>query len=81
MLSPHEFAALMLVENESNQGQLDVADLDALLHRDLVAFGKKPDRQRARVTRRGASVLKAASRIDKMESISGVSAEAAAYRF
>lgn len=66
MLTPHEFAALMLVHNESDQGQLDAADLEALFHRDFVALDKSPDRRQAHLTRRGMSVLKAATRIDRM---------------
>ncbi|BFG79917.1 hypothetical protein PTKU46_79510 [Paraburkholderia terrae] len=65
MITPHEFATLMLVQNKSDQEQLDAADLEALILDDLVALDKSPDRQRAHVTCRGASVLKVVSCIDR----------------
>jgi hypothetical protein len=65
MISPHELAALMLVQNESDQGQLDAADLESLVLVDLVTLDKSPEGQRAYVTRRGESVLKAVSRIER----------------
>ena len=40
MLSPHEFATLMLVREAPNQADLNRADLDALFERQLVAFEK-----------------------------------------
>ena len=40
MLSPHEFATLMLVKEAPDRGDLNPADLDALLEYQLVAFEK-----------------------------------------
>jgi hypothetical protein len=38
MLSPHEFATLMLVKDAPDQIDLDRAELDILLERQLVAL-------------------------------------------
>ncbi|MFP3568027.1 hypothetical protein [Paraburkholderia sp. SIMBA_030] len=38
MLSPHEFATLLLVKDTPDQLQMDRAELDALLERQLVTL-------------------------------------------
>ena len=38
MLSPHEFATLLLVKDAPDQLQMDRAELDALLERQLVTL-------------------------------------------
>jgi hypothetical protein len=56
MLSPHEFATLMLLK--------DAQDLEALLERQLITLEKLTSGQhRPLVTLNGHSVLKAAARI------------------
>ncbi|MPW21458.1 hypothetical protein GCT13_32460 [Paraburkholderia sp. CNPSo 3157] len=39
MLSPHEFATLMLIKDAKHQSDLDHADLIALADRDLIIIG------------------------------------------
>jgi hypothetical protein len=64
MLSPHEFATLMLVKDATDQLEVDRADLDTLLERQLVRLeqlasgGAVP-----RLTHEGHSMLDAASRL------------------
>jgi hypothetical protein len=66
MLSPHEFATLMLVKNAPEQIDLDRADLDALLECQLVSLEKLAGGQRiSLVTSHGDRVLKAVSRFRK----------------
>jgi hypothetical protein len=66
MLSPHEFATLMLVKNAQEQIDLDRADLDALMERQLVSLEKLAEgRHVPLVTNRGDRVLKAVSRFHK----------------
>jgi len=66
MLSPHEFATLMLVKNAQEQLDLDRADLDALLERQLVSLENLAQgRHVSLVTDRGDRVLKAVSRFRK----------------
>jgi len=66
MLSPHEFATLMLVKNAQEQIELDRADLDALLERQLVYLEKLAGGQRVPlVTNHGDRMLKAVSRFRK----------------
>ena len=66
MLSPHEFATLMLVKNAPEQIDLDRADLDALLERQLVSLEQLAGEQHVSlVTNRGDRVLKAVSRFRK----------------
>lgn len=63
MLSPHEFATLMLVKNAPDQIDLDRAELDTLLERQLVALEQLASgSQRPRLTRHGDSVLQAVAR-------------------
>ena len=64
MLSPHEFATLMLVKDASDSIELDRAELDALLERQLVAPEKLASGgQRFRITFDGDSILQAVARI------------------
>ncbi|WP_158906213.1 hypothetical protein [Burkholderia sp. L27(2015)] len=66
MLSPHEFATLMLVKNAQEQIDLDRADLDALLERQLVSLESLAEgRHVSLVTTHGDRVLKAVSRFRK----------------
>ncbi|MBN3786079.1 hypothetical protein [Burkholderia sp. Ac-20353] len=63
MLSPHEFATLMLVKDAPDQLGLDRADLDMLLERQLVALETLPSgQQRPQITNDGVSILKAVAR-------------------
>ncbi|WP_144152777.1 hypothetical protein [Paraburkholderia sp. BCC1885] len=64
MLSPHEFATLMLVRNAPDQIHLDRTDLDALLERQLVSLQNLADKHRpASLTASGDSILKAVERL------------------
>jgi hypothetical protein len=63
MLSPHELAALMLVKNAIDPVQLDSADLNALLERELVTREQvSPGHNRALITIKGHVFLKAIQR-------------------
>lgn len=63
MLSPHEFATLMLVKDAPDQLGLDRADLDVLLERQLVALETLASGlQRPQITGDGVSILKAVTR-------------------
>jgi hypothetical protein len=60
MLSPHEFATLMLVAAAPEQIDLNREELDTLLERQLVALEQLGSgAQRPRLTRDGDSVLRA----------------------
>ncbi|NTZ88150.1 hypothetical protein FCJ61_35480 [Burkholderia metallica] len=60
MLSPHEFATLMLVCQAPDQLDMNRAELDALLERQLVMFEHgAPGRRRAYLTKKGRSILHA----------------------
>ena len=64
MLSPHEFATLMLLKDAPDSIELDRADLEALLERQLVTLEQLAHgQQRPLITINGHSVLKAAARI------------------
>ena len=64
MLSPHEFATLMLIEDSPDQVDLGHPGLDALMERQLVELKQLTSgRQRPCVTADGYSFLKAAARI------------------
>ena len=64
MLSPHEFATLMLLKDAPDQIDPARADLEALLERQLITLEKLTSGQRRPlVTLNGHSVLKAAARI------------------
>ena len=63
MLSPHEFATVMLVKNASYQFDLSHEDLDALLTHQLIALDKDPPGQlRPYLTRHGEAILCAVAR-------------------
>ncbi|SKC76443.1 hypothetical protein SAMN05445504_2053 [Burkholderia sp. CF099] len=60
MLSPHEFATLMLVKSAPEQIDLNREELDTLLERQLIALEELASgAQRPRLTRDGDSVLRA----------------------
>jgi hypothetical protein len=60
MLSPHEFAALLLIRNAPEPLHLDRAEMDILFDRQLVAPEHATDeRRRPRVTARGEFLLRA----------------------
>jgi hypothetical protein len=64
MLSPHEFATLMLLKDAPDPIDLDRADVEALLEHQLITLEKLTSGQRRPlVTLNGDSVLKAAARI------------------
>ena len=63
MLSPHEFATMMLVRDAPNHSDLNRADLDALLERQLVALEKLASGcMSLSVTEQGYSFLRAVTR-------------------
>ena len=63
MLSPHEFATLMLVKAAPDQIDLNREELDTLLEQQLVALEQLASGgQRFRLTRDGDSVLQAVAR-------------------
>jgi len=63
MLSPHEFATLMLVKAAPEQIDLHREELDTLLERQLVILDQLASgAQRPRLTRDGDSVLRAVAR-------------------
>lgn len=60
MLSPHEFATLMLVRHAPDQIDMNRAELDALLERQLVMLEHTAGgHRRAHLTDRGRSFLDA----------------------
>ncbi|MGC1547066.1 hypothetical protein SAMN05444172_6036 [Burkholderia sp. GAS332] len=64
MLSPHEFATLMLLKDAPDLLSLDGADLEALLDRQLVTLENLASgQQRPLITDDGQMFLKAAARI------------------
>ncbi|AUT61526.1 MULTISPECIES: hypothetical protein [Paraburkholderia] len=64
MLSPHEFATLMLIKDAPDQIELGRAELDTLLQRQLISLENLASgRPRAHVTSDGDSILKAVSRM------------------
>lgn len=63
MLSPHEIAALMLLERNPRSDELDLGDLDALVERQLVLLEKLASGQvHGRLTAQGRSMLKSVGR-------------------
>ncbi|CAB3656724.1 hypothetical protein [Trinickia soli] len=62
MLSPHEFAALLLVGGTRDLDALDRGDLASLVERQLVALDRLVGGRQVRLTARGASVVKAVTR-------------------
>lgn len=64
MLSPHEFATLKLIKDAPDQIELDRAELDVLLERQLISLDKlASERLRPQITRDGDSMLKAIARM------------------
>ena len=60
VLSPHEFAVLLLVNDGVASDDLDRADMEALIEQELVTLERRgPDRCYARVTLQGYVFLKA----------------------
>jgi hypothetical protein len=63
MLSPHEFAILMLIKDAPDQIDLDGAELDTLLERQLVALEQlAAGHQPPHLTGDGDSVLQTVAR-------------------
>ena len=63
MLSPHEFATLMLIKNAPDQIELGRAELDTLLERQLISLERLASgHRRPHVTGEGGSILKAVAR-------------------
>lgn len=63
MLSPHEFATLLLVQEAPNQVDMEREELDALLERQLVQLENLASgRQQWRLTATGDSTIKAFKR-------------------
>ncbi|MFL9947781.1 hypothetical protein PQR68_17505 [Paraburkholderia agricolaris] len=64
MLSPHEFATLMLIKNAPDQIELGRAELDALIERQLISLENLASgRSRPQITSAGDSILKAVARM------------------
>jgi hypothetical protein len=64
MLSPHEFATLLLVKDAPTQVDMEREELDALLERQLVQLERLASgRQQWRVTESGDSALRAIKRL------------------
>lgn len=63
MLSPHEFATLLLVKDAPNQADMDREELDALLEQQLVQLENLASgHQEWRLTESGDSAIKAIKR-------------------
>ena len=63
LLSPHEFATLMLVASAPEQIDLNREELDTLLERQLIALEQlSSGARRARLTHDGDSILRAVVR-------------------
>lgn len=64
VLSPHEFAVLLLVNDGAESDDLDRADVEALIERQLVTLERRsPDQCYARVTLQGYVFLKASGHV------------------
>ncbi|AXW61206.1 hypothetical protein CJO94_03830 [Ralstonia solanacearum] len=64
MLSPHEFAVLLLVNDSAESSELDHADVEALIERKLITLERHgADRCYARVTVQGYAFLKACGHV------------------
>jgi hypothetical protein len=64
MLSPHEFATLLLVKDAPNQVDMEREELDSLLERQLVELEKLASgRPQWRVTEIGDTALRAIKRL------------------
>jgi hypothetical protein len=57
MLTPHEFATLMLVKDATQQSEFDPADLLALVDRKLIDLDRPDSARLPRVTERGQQLL------------------------
>jgi hypothetical protein len=67
MLSPHEFATLMLIKNAPDQIELDRAELDALLERQLISLENSASgRSCPRITSDGDFILNAIARMHQV---------------
>ena len=63
MLSPHEIAALMLLDTNPQQSNLDLDDLDALCERQLVLLeALASGGAHARVTDEGRALLRSVAK-------------------
>jgi hypothetical protein len=66
MLSPHEFATLMLIRSAPDQIDMNRTEVDTLLERQLLLLEQiTGGPQRASLTPRGHSLLEAASRLPR----------------
>ncbi|MFM0059461.1 hypothetical protein [Paraburkholderia phytofirmans] len=64
MLSPHEFATLLLVKDAPNQVDMEREELDALLERQLVQLERLASgNEQWSVTESGDSALRAIKRL------------------
>jgi hypothetical protein len=63
MLSPHEFATLLLVKDAPDQLQLDRTKLDTLLERQLVTLERLASGNKPQLTTDGDSLLQAVARM------------------
>lgn len=65
MLSPHEFATLMLIRHAPEQIDMDRHELDILLERQLVALERRDEgRHLPSLTMAGRSLLDALGRVE-----------------
>jgi len=65
LLSPHEFATLMLVRHSPDQIDMNREELDTLLERQLVALEQWTEgHRRLSLTTAGRSLLEAMGRLD-----------------
>ena len=76
MLSAHEFATLTLICQSPEQVDMNRAELDALLERQLVMLERSAEghRRRARLTDTGRSVLRALNAVDRQKLVTPGSA-------
>ncbi|SAK84699.1 hypothetical protein AWB79_05814 [Caballeronia hypogeia] len=64
MLSPHEIAALMLLDANPFQSELDLCDLNALCERQLVRLEKLTSGiEHRRLTEQGRAVLQSVGKL------------------
>lgn len=64
ILSPHELAALLILNSASVPYQLDPADLEALIDRRFVQQVQIHNREHLQLTGRGREVLESITRTD-----------------
>jgi len=66
MLSPHEFATLMLVRSAPDQVDMNRTELNALLERQLVSLEQLAEgHRRVSLTQSGHSLLETVGRIER----------------